>query len=197
MGFCSLIISKVSRPARLRHTIQFSDVAVINKQSHYNYNEDDDYHSLSFRFYNMRKRQVIDPLLFLFFLRKEQREDGKMHHIIYELPYEINRQSGRIRNVASSRALMSLPWTVMHKIDRNSPLYGKTQQDLEDTEGEIIIILEGADELTSAGFQRRWSYLPYDILWNHKFTECVGRDEEGLLNVNVINFSDVIPDDTL
>jgi len=91
-----------------------------------------------------------------------------------------------------SKPILALPWTVMHKIDKSSPLYGLNQQDLIEVEGEIIIMFEGADELTSVAFQRRWSYIASDILWGYRFIECVDRNDKGILHINYFKFSEVI-----
>jgi len=192
----AIVFSKVSRPSRLRHTINFSNVALINNDSHFNYpinDEEEQFNSLVFRIFNLRKRQLVDPNLYLFLLKKEIRDDGAKQFIIYELPFEIHKQIGRTRDINISRPVLPLPWTIMHRIDKSSPLYGLTKMDLIESEAEIIAVVEGVDELTSNYFQRRWSYLPKEILWDHNFIDIVCRDSSGKLKINYHKFSDVVP----
>ena len=44
---------------------------------------------------------------------------------------------------------------------------------LQDRAVEIIVLVEGVDELTGAAIQTRHSYVYKDIVWNQRFTPCV------------------------
>lgn len=44
---------------------------------------------------------------------------------------------------------------------------------MEDREAEVIVIVEGIDEITSSTIQCRHSYRFDDIVWNHTFVPCV------------------------
>jgi hypothetical protein len=98
--------------------------------------------------------------------------------------------------------LMSLPQVLVHRLDSASPLLppsplwydvhghahtaspsgdgGPAQYSLQeiekfliDREAEIVVILEGTDELTGVASQSRHSYAACDICWNHAFVPCV------------------------
>lgn len=49
----------------------------------------------------------------------------------------------------------------------------QTKHYFEDRNIEIVILLEGTDELTGAVIQARHSYTYNDIVWNHTFAPCV------------------------
>ena len=55
--------------------------------------------------------------------------------------------------------------------------YGSEQEEItkfiSDREAEIVVIVEGVDEITSSTIQCRHSYRYDDIVWNHTFTPCV------------------------
>ena len=90
--------------------------------------------------------------------------------------------------------LMSLPQVVVHKMDESSPLipsqeswYDENGQShstdytsnsqklhnfLQDREAEIIVQVEGTDELTGQPLQARHSYRFDDIQWDHTFVSC-------------------------
>jgi potassium inwardly-rectifying channel subfamily J len=52
------------------------------------------------------------------------------------------------------------PMVVVHRIDRDSPLYGMSAVDIAREKFEIVIILEGVIESTGSTTQARTSYLP-------------------------------------
>jgi hypothetical protein len=52
---------------------------------------------------------------------------------------------------------------VVHKIDRDSPLYTISSADLAREKFEIVVILEGVIESTGSTTQARTSYLPSGI----------------------------------
>lgn len=97
-----------------------------------------------------------------------------------------------------SHILMSLPQVIVHRLDEKSPLVppqvwydaeGKehlphTDHDdafrfkpietfILDTDAEVIVLLEGIDELTGSALQARHSYRVEDIAWDHSFAPCV------------------------
>jgi len=176
-----VIITKIQRPARLRHTMEFSKVAVINtttkafKMDNKNYNPTGVYIAgiltFSFRIYNLRKRLLCMPDLRLLLLRKE----GK-NYVIHELDYDINHQVGRPRLDTLSKPHLQLPWTIVHPINDLSPLYKKSKTEMLQGDYEIICVLDGVDELSSLNFQCRWSYLPHEILLDHEFVPLVARN---------------------
>jgi potassium inwardly-rectifying channel subfamily J len=91
--------------------------------------------------------------------------------------------------------LMSLPQVIVHKLDEKSPLVPpqpawydaggfshcstgaieneETKSFLSDRDAEIIVLLEGTDELTGSALQARHSYRVGDIAWDHGFAPCV------------------------
>jgi hypothetical protein len=95
--------------------------------------------------------------------------------------------------------LMSLPQVIVHRLDGRSPLvppqpvwydsegrehevvttnselciYENVEKFLSDRDAEIIVLLEGTDELTGSALQARHSYRVEDIAWDHSFAPCV------------------------
>lgn len=101
--------------------------------------------------------------------------------------------------MVGSHVLMSLPQVIVHRLDERSPLVPPrpvwydaeghihrsrdpsdtsiTNDNLEmflsDRDAEIIVLLEGTDELTGSALQARHSYRVNDIAWDHTFAPCV------------------------
>lgn len=63
-----------------------------------------------------------------------------------------------------------LSWTVVHPIDESSPLYGKTPQEIERLQAEILVMIKGFDETFGQTVNARFSYRYDEIIWNAKFT---------------------------
>jgi len=109
-----------------------------------------------------------------------------------EMDFEINRQG----NYQGSGPLLPFPWHIVHRIDKHSPLYNQSHISLENSEAEIICLIEGTDELTSLNFQARWSYLPHEILWGHRFVDCLSKDRRGKFQIDFSKISLTTPVDS-
>src|SRR5205814_962990 len=62
-----------------------------------------------------------------------------------------------------------LTWTVVHPLDEKSPLYGKTAENLERLQAEILIMIKAFDDTFSQTVQVRYSYRYDEITWGAKF----------------------------
>lgn len=84
---------------------------------------------------------------------------------------------------------LPLTWTIVHPIDSNSPLYGKTAQDLERTGAEFLILIKGFDDTFSQVVNARYSYRHDEIVWGAKFTPVFKVDRRGdmVMEVDRIN----------
>lgn len=108
--------------------------------------------------------------------------------------------TGSASSDKSVNILMSLPQVLVHRLDSMSPLRPPSPawfdrngqahrpggiepneqhslQEIErfllDREAEIVVVLEGTDELTGAASQTRHSYSARDLNWDHSFVPCV------------------------
>ena len=72
-----------------------------------------------------------------------------------------------------------LPWTIVHQIDEDSPLFGKTAKDLEVLEAELLIMVKGFDDSFSQHVISRSSYKHNEIDWDVKFVRAYSTDESG------------------
>jgi inward rectifier potassium channel len=69
--------------------------------------------------------------------------------------------------------ISSLPlnWTVVHKIDEKSPLYGMCKEDYEINQAEIMVFVKAFDEHFSNVVQQRTSYWYNEIVHGAKFVQ--------------------------
>jgi inward rectifier potassium channel len=79
------------------------------------------------------------------------------------------------------QAVMFLPltWTVVHPIDNQSPLYGKSPEDLRQSQAEVMILMKAYDDTFSQTVMARYSYRYDEILWNRRFNPAFSIDGEG------------------
>ena len=88
---------------------------------------------------------------------------------------------------------LALTWTVVHPIDEKSPLYGKTAEDLERLQAELMILLSGFDDTFGQTVHTRYSYRYDEIVWGAKFAPAFEIDEEGELVIEVDRVSAIEP----
>lgn len=89
------------------------------------------------------------------------------------------------------------PTTIVHKIDRQSPLYALSAQDMLKERFEIAVMLEGVVESTGMTTQARSSFLPSEILWGHRFDHMVKfKKETGEYEVDYNAFNSTYEVDT-
>ena len=91
-------------------------------------------------------------------------EDG-IQHCATELaaqPFDKDKDSDPSQDVVAVRALQT----------------SETAAFLRDRQAEIVILVEGTDELTGAAIQARHSYNGLDLAWNHALAPCIFPYEE-------------------
>jgi len=167
-----LIFARFSRPTA---RILFSEVAVVTP-----YNGTP---TLMFRCANQRLNQILEAAIGVTVLRSETTLEGRTLRRFHDL--KLLRQRSPV---------FALSWTVMHPIEKDSPLHGLTQQNLVDEEAEIVVVLTGVDETFAQSIQARHSYAADEILWNHCFVDVLTVLEDGRNAIDYSRFHDVRPD---
>lgn len=74
---------------------------------------------------------------------------------------------------------LNLSWTIVHPINDESPLWGRSFEDLKVGRAEFIILFKAMEETTSQVVIERISYFIDDIVWGAKFLPCIGSTNEG------------------
>ncbi len=86
-----------------------------------------------------------------------------------------------------------MTFTVMHEIDRDSPLSGATAASLAAQNAELVVTASGIDETIAQRVHARTSYLPDEILWDHRFVDVIGWTEDGSRVIDYRRFHDTEP----
>ena len=133
------------------------------------------YKVLMFRLCHVRpqSRMCMPSMKLLYYERQFDEDWMSSGFKLSELDFEVYRKRGRLRSADGDIPMLSLPWTVAHKMDESSPLFGLCRQDLSDRKAEIIAVAGGIDEITSDNFQKWWSYTAAEIRTNCHFEPMV------------------------
>jgi len=122
---------------------------------------------LMFRLANKRRNILVDLNLEITFSYNEM-VDGKTVRRFY--PLELER-----KNVS----ILTMNWTVVHDINKNSPMKDFTYEDLVNSEATFVIVLRLFDDAFAQVVNSRTSYTVEDVIWGAKFNPMFTRDNDG------------------
>lgn len=94
-------------------------------------------------------------------------ENGKEVNRFFNLDLEL-------KNVNA----LTLSWTVVHPITEDSPLFNFTQDDYDNSKGEIIVFLKAFDDMFSNTVIARSSYTMQEFVYGAKFIPMFHRDHD-------------------
>lgn len=164
-----LVFSRFSRPTA---RVTFSERAVINSdmgEPHF-----------SLRMINDRGNRIVDAQANLVMMRDEILADGSAFRRYYDMPL-----------VRSKIPVMQLSWSLLHRIDASSPLYGETSESLAAKNAEIIVSINGMDESLSSTIHTRFSYIAEDIHFGRSFIQMLHRMPDNTLEVHYDKIHDL------
>ena len=163
--------SRFSRPTA---KVMFSKFAVIMPQNNLP--------TLLFRTANQRQNQILEAQVMVYLSQDEITVEG--HHLrrFYELPL-----------LRSHTPSFSLPWTLMHSIDEQSPLYGFSAESLASSQSQIIVSLSGIDETVSQNVHARHTYGANNIILNHRLVDIIHIPDEENRYIDFSCFHHVVP----
>lgn len=165
-----LLYARFSRPNPI---IRFSDFMTISPYL--------DMNALMFRIINEKSNQLINVVVNVSLSRNETNEEGKIIRKYYTL--DLERKEVKF---------FATTWTIVHPITADSPLYGMTQEMLENSDAEIMISIEGTDDTYADLVNVRKSYLYNEIEWGIKFTNIL-TEQEGKYVVELKRVNDTFP----
>ncbi|HEV2275510.1 MAG TPA: ion channel [Acidobacteriaceae bacterium] len=167
-----LVFARFSRPVA---DILFSRSAVIARFGEWT--------AFQFRIINSRNTQIIDLHARVMLARFESRNNSKPVRRYYPLSLERENVS-----------FFPLSWTVVHVIDRESPLFGVSEEQFLESGAEILVLLTGVEETFSQVVNARSSYRADEVVWNAKFADIFVYDLEGRTSgVNLDRFHETVP----
>ena len=123
--------------------------------------------ALEFRIANQRDNILMEMearILAVYLEKKNDQYIRKYYDLNLEMPFIY---------------FFPLSWTIVHKIDNNSPLYGKTEEDLRNSEVEFLILIKAFDDTFSQHVHSRFSYRYDEVIWGARFKRAFHTNDIG------------------
>lgn len=149
-----------TRFAKSSSRVMFSHVATIH-----------DYNgipTLMFRTANERRNNILEAKLSVYLMIDEISAEGQMMRRLHEL-----------KLVRDQSPVFLLSWTVMHTIDRSSPLYGLTLETMERLHAQILVSLTGVDETIEGTIHARHIYAARNLMFDRRFVDVIHMGNDG------------------
>ncbi len=80
--------------------------------------------------------------------------------------------------------VLPLHWTIVHPIDKNSPLYGLNAQDLSKANAEFVVSVTAVDQDLSKMVYTRTSYRFNEVVMNARFSNIIEHNAQGTVVVD-------------
>lgn len=138
--------------------------------------------TLMFRVANQRGNSIVDAEVRLTMAKQQTSREGI-----------VMRRFEDLKPMRQRSSLFALSWTIMHRIDRHSPLYGMTADKWREQQIEVVVMLSGLDEALADRIYARHSYSADDIVWDHKFVDVLSFTDHGRRVVDLTRFHDTEP----
>ncbi|XP_003964742.1 inward rectifier potassium channel 2-like [Takifugu rubripes] len=166
------VMAKMAKPKKRNETLVFSYYATVAMR--------DGKLCLMWRVGNLRKSHLVEAHVRAQLLKSRTTAEGE-YIPLDQVDIDVGFDSGL------DRIFLVSPITIVHEIDEDSPFYEMSKDDLQTSEFEIVVILEGMVEATAMTTQCRSSYLAGEILWGQRF-EPVLFEEKNYYKVDYSRF---------
>lgn len=169
-----LVFGRFSRPVA---RVAFSEKMVVAPYR--------DGTSLQFRIANRRSNNLMELDAQILLMTVEAAEGATVRK--YK-PLELERP--RVQ-------FLPLAWTIVHPIDENSPLWGKTARELANLEAEFLILIKAFDDTFFQTVHVRYSYRHEQVVWGARFAPTfeVGAEGNMILDLGRLSALQPVPEE--
>jgi inward rectifier potassium channel len=98
------------------------------------------------------------------------------------------RRTRRFHQLALERdsvEFFTLHWTIVHPIDRDSPLRGVTPEKLREAAAEFLVVVTGLDDTFAARVSARSSYYWDEVRWDAALASMFVASVDGVLTIDI------------
>ncbi len=138
--------------------------------------------TLTFRVGNDRSSTIFEARVALTMFRTERMQEGQVFYRMYDLALVRDHSQALARS-----------FTVMHRIDEKSPLFGATPESCERDEIEIMISVVGTDDTSLQPVHARRRYQMSDVLWGARLDDILSEKPDGTIQLDLRKFHDTVP----
>lgn len=165
-----MVFARFSRPTA---KILFSKNAIVAPYK--------DITGFMFRIVNARQNQILELDAQVHFSFIDEKS-GKRKRSFHKLALERSRVP-----------FFPLSWTIVHPIDKDSPLYHMSHEDMQRVDAEFMILLTGLDDTFNQTVYSRSSYKAQEVVYEVKFANIYENleDDEGPITINISKLSDI------
>lgn len=163
------------RFARPKGKILFAEKAVVATHN--------GHPTLMVRIANGRMVTLTDASARMSALLQERTLEGNIFRGIHEL-----------KLIRPRVPLFPLTWTLMHRIDEDSPLFGRAAADLRREQTRVFISVEVRDPVLAAQVYAIRDYGADDIALRHRYADAVSLDSHGRTIADLTRISLIEPD---
>ena len=117
-----------------------------------------DINAWMFRMINESPNELVDVRVDVTLSRLETLPDGKRTRKYYPIKLERSQVN-----------FFPLGWTIVHPITEESPLYGATEESLEESDSEFLVYIRATEETFLQPVHARNSFRYEEIVWGAKF----------------------------
>ncbi len=157
-----VLFGRVSRPSA---RLGFSPNAVIAPYQ--------DGTALEFRIVNRRPNILVDA-------------EARILLMTVEITNNVPRRKYEFLRLERDTVLfLATPWTIVHPIDEQSPLWAKTAADLARLQAELLISVKAYDDTFAQSVQQRYSYRHDEFIWGRSFAPSFYVGKEGDLVIEL------------
>lgn len=181
-----VIFAKIIRPIKRAKTVIFSKNMVVCERKNNL--------CLMFRLTDLRESQLVEShvRLQLFSTIDDNGKNYQFHQQDLDVKYDWNSNVEK-----QDQLFLLIPLTILHVIDENSPFYDLTPEELQQSNFEIVAVLDGVVESTGMNTQAKTSYLADEIKWGYDFVNIMSKkcfdDKTGKFWVNFEQLDAVVP----
>jgi inward rectifier potassium channel len=161
-----LIFARFSRPSA---RLLFADNPVIANH--------DGKLTLMVRLANERHNIIGNATAKLWLLKNAVSEEGGTFRRFFEL-----------RLVRNEHPALALSWTLYHVINEDSPLYGKTAEDLQRDSVSLAVVVSGHDVVASQTVHAGNTYDHQSILYGRIYADILDTAKDGRLRLDYSRF---------
>ena len=140
--------------------------------------------TLIFRIANQRDARIHEAQIHLTVARQQDTAEGHSY-----------RRLADLTPVRSFNPIFELSWTVMHVIDEESPLYGVTPLDMDESVVAVSVVFSGHHEGFQQRVHARHTYTQALIEWDRRFADIISRDNDGTVIIDYARFDELLPVD--
>jgi len=138
-----------------------------------------------FRIANKRESRINEAQVYMVVAQQRHTAEGYDYRRLFDL-----------KPVRSFSPVFELSWTVMHVIDEESPFYGVTPLDMEDTLLAVSVVFSGNHEGFQQRVHARFTYTQAMIVWDRRFADLFVRGDDGNVIIDYAKFDELLPVDT-